>query len=625
MGALRHSKSGRLSVMLIVLVFIAAGRADAQPAWKVYKPDAKFSDTFGRTVTIRSESEGRTRQIDDPTLQQALQVKGDAPVNVLARESVTALLASVASGTAKACADLTSLKLPWVRVLSGEDTAASGDLPAYCKVLGTVDKEIGFEVDLPAAAQWNGKFLMGGSGGFLGDLENGVKTVALDRGYATAVTDAGHRPNKDNPLGADWAFRDPERLLNFGHRGTHLSAATAKLVVQAFYGKALSHAYFSGTSGSGRQAMMELQRYPGDFDGIIAGCPGFNQTRMRLGAAWAQQAMYPTAEDQYNFRPLVPPGKVPLLDAAVMTKCDAVDGLKDGLIADPRMCHFDPMADLPRCAAGEDKPNCFTAEQANVIARIHAGPSNSAGQIWPGWVYGGEGTPGQWVSPTGGNAYVIGGPKAQDPYSSRHYMLSNETFRYFIYSDPSYDLHRFNFETDVPATFPVSQVVDANDPDLTPFKSRGKLIMWQGWNDWATNGSSAVEYFERVLKKMGGTPQVDTFARMFMLPGVGHCAAVPPGQRTPNVVDFLTALEQWVERGVAPDRIVASHVASGPAPQFSMPIKGPVDRTRPLCPYPQMAAYKGTGNIDEAASFVCRAPRAPTGPTATGARARDAN
>jgi feruloyl esterase len=526
---------------------------------------------------------------------------------------VVELLKSVASGAPRTCTSLTAMKLPWGRVRSAEEVATTAESPAHCTVITVIDKEIEFQVDLPAPTRWNQKFLMGGSGGFLGDLQNGARTVGLHRGYATGVTDAGHKPSKENPTGADWAYRSPERLVNFGHRGTHLAAVTAKLIIQAYYGRAITRSYFAGTSGSGRQAMMEAQRYPMDFDGISAGCPGFNQTKMRISSARSQQLMYRTEEDQYAYRPVVLPEQVKVLDAAVQEKCDAIDGLKDGLITDPRACNFDPRVDLPRCGAGDaGGPSCFTDEQVNVIAQIHEGPFNSTGRIWPGFVYGGESIPGQWSN------YLIGAPKLQGPYSSRNYLLSNETFRYFVYGDPSYDLHSFDLETDIPATLPASQVVDANDPDLGPFNSRGgKLIMWIGWNDWAANGSASAEYMDRVFVAMGGRQKVMTFARLFMLPGVGHCSAIDPSQKTPNVVDFLTALEQWVERGIAPDRIIASHAAPLPngerprQPPFSMPVHGAVDRTRPLCAYPDVAVYKGTGSADEAANFTCRAPAAP--------------
>lgn len=559
-------------------------------AWNVYAPQTRFSEVFGRSIAVRWSDKSRPQNVEDPTLLQALGARGGGD-SALARNSVAALLNAVIP-TAPSCTGLLLLELPWVTVVSAEEVAATSVNPSHCRFLGIIDTEITFEVALPAPERWNGKFLMGGGGGFLGDLNNGSKTIALTRGYATAVTDTGH---SSRDFGATWAFNNLERQINFGHRGTHLAAANAKLVTQAYYDRAIQYSYFVGSSGSGRQAMMESQRYPKDFDGILAGVPAFNWTKgLGVAMAWTQQAMYPTAEAQYAFQPVVPYDKVVLLDKAVHDKCDAIDGLADGLITDPRACPFDPRVDLPICPAG-DNPDCFTASQVDVIEEIHKGPSNSAGQIWPGWPYGGESLPFQWAGhPIGG--YVIGADNSLNPYSSRHYYLSNETLRYLVYGDPSYDLHAFNFETDVPDTFAAADILDANDPNLASFRSRGgKLIIWVGWSDWAVNPLSTIDYYHRVVAELGGRANVDDFLRLFMLPGVGHGSSLAPDRHGPHTADFLTPLERWVEYGVAPDRIVAS---GGFVPH----------RTRPLCPYPQRAQYVGTGSIDDAANFTCVEP-----------------
>jgi feruloyl esterase len=615
MELLRRCESSVIGGIVVGLVLgFCLERPAAQADWSVYKPDMAFSDVFGRSISLRSDTPRGPVDLDRPTLAQSAAAKGDYGANAVARKAVAELLKSVSPHGPQTCQQLASLELPWVRIRSAEDVAKSAEAPAHCKVLGVIDREIGFEVDLPPPAQWNGKLIMGGGGGFLGTLQNGAKVAGLNRGYATTATDAGHSEDEEFPAGGRWAYQNPERLINFAHRGTHLTAATAKLVVQAFYKKAISHSYYSGTSGSGRLAMMSSQRYPNDFDGIVAGCPGFSRANGTLLNAWTQQAMYRTADDQYAFKPVVPPAKVKLLDDAVFAKCDANDSLKDGLITDPRTCRFDPRVDLPRCPGGEDKPECFTKEQAEAIARVHDGPSNSTGQIWPGFVYGGESIPGQWVT-NRGNAYVIGAPRQQGPYSSRHYLLSNEQFRYLIFGNPSYDLHSFNFETDVPATLAAATILDANDPDLSAFRKRGgKVIFWQGWSDWAVNANVMVGYFDRLVRAMGGAEATATFARLFMMPGLGHCNTIDPGKQTPNVADFLTPLEQWVEAGVAPTRIVASHAAregertGGDEPRFGMPARGKVDRTRPICVYPEIAVYKGAGSIDDEANFVCRVP-----------------
>jgi feruloyl esterase len=576
---------------------LCATAAAAQPS--LYPASTKFADVFGRDLAVRQGD----MVLDHPTLAQARQSD-----SANARDAVAALDASLA-GPSGDCVTLAGLKLPWVKIRSAQQVDGEKDTRSYCKLTGIIDKEITFEVDMPAPAAWNGKFVMGGSGGFLGNLQNGIKPAALARGYATAVTDTGHPIPADG--GGSWALHDPMRLVNFGHRGTHLAAANAKLVIQAYYKKAIARSYFYGSSGSGRQAMMEAERYPGDFMGIIAACPAYSWTQLNVFATgWTQQQMYPTAERQYQFQPVVPPQKVRALDDAVYAKCDALDGVQDGVITNPLACHFNPRTDLKLCAAGEDNAQCFTSEQQDVIARIHAGPSNADGAIWPGWAYGGEAIPGMWTAPNGGTAYVIGNRGGSAPYSSRHYLLTNETMRYLVFNDPGYDLHSFNFETDIPATLAASAVVDANNPDLGGFEKRGgRLIMSVGWSDWAVDDLAVKGFYDQIVRTNGGQSKVSGFARLFMLPGVGHCFATDPARKTPNNVDLLTALENWVERDKAPDQIIASHVVAATGnrnPPLSMPVAGTVDRTRPICAYPRIAAYKGSGSIDDATSFTCK-------------------
>ncbi len=588
----------------------------------IYKSDAKFADVFGRPVQI--ESNGRT--LANPTFAEIEQASRGGASNAMAKDAVNALRASVMPGPS-ACKDMMSLKLPWVRMLSAEDVPAKDGTRAYCKVLGVIDKEINFEVDMPLPTEWNGKYLMGGNGGFLGNLINLTGKSTLERAYAIAITDTGHMTPKD--AGASWAYRNPERVANYGHRGTHLAALNSKLIIQAYYKKPIQRSYFFGQSGSGRPAMMEAQRYPDDFEGIVAACPAFSWTTgIGVSFAWTQQLMYKSAQDQYDFKPVMPGSKVAALDAAIYAKCDAVDGLKDDVITNPLACKFDPTVDLKICKAGEDKPDCFTKEQAEVIKKIHDGPSNSAGKVWSNWAYGGENIPGQWTAPPGASGYIIGSPKVEvaasaggmdivrgafSPYRSRHYLLGNETLRWLVNDNPDYDLHSFNFETDMPTVLAAAAQIDAVDPDMSAFKKRGgKIIMGIGWSDWCCNAVSLKDYYDAAVQKTGGLAQTQDFARLFLLPGVGHCFSMDPARKTTNFIDYLTALEQWVEQGTAPASIVAAHVAMGKsdgAPDgVRMPKKENVDRTRPICAYPAAAAYKGSGSIDDAANFTCRTP-----------------
>ncbi len=594
------------AVMLLIGISACAAqeRNAGAPQWGIYTPDMKFADVFGRPAAI--EKDGVINS--SPSLADIAAPGGGA--NIFLKRAVNDLLAPAAPG-ASSCRDMSALKLPWVRITSAETVAADKGVRGYCKVIGVVDKEITFEVDMPDAAAWNGKFLMGGGGGFLGNLQNGVKQVALFRGYATAATDTGHPIPADG--GGSWADHDPVRLVNWGYRGTHLAQANAKLVIQAYYRKAITHSYYYGMSGSGRVALMEAERFPSDFSGIIAACPVVSWTKLNgVATAWTQQAMFPTMADEFQYRPVVPVSKVKMLDDAVYAKCDALDGLKDDVITNPLACRFNPMTDLRLCKTGEDRADCFTQQQATVIAKIHDGPSDALGRIYPGWAYGGENVPGMWAQ-GGGGGYVIGTPPkpgAASPYASRHYLLNEETLRHVIFNDPNYDLHSFNFDTDLPALQVAAAQIDPDNPDLSGLSARhGKLIMSVGWSDWAVGALVVKDFYDQIVARNGGPGATAEFARLFMLPGVGHCFAADPTRKTTNTIDYLTALENWVEHDQAPASIVASHVVAsgGSETPTSMPISGKVDRTRPICAYPALAAYKGKGNIDDADSFTCKA------------------
>jgi feruloyl esterase len=474
------------------------------------------------------------------------------------------------------CAELASLQLPDVTILSTEEIEAADDLPAHCKVSGFIETEINFEVLLPAIADWNRKFVMGGGGGFVGTVQNHSLTFAVNgsslaRGYATAGTDTGHSAAE---FGASWAYNNPERFINFGYRAIHLTTATAKDIIRIYYDSDIQYAYFFGCSRGGGQAMVESQRYPDDFDGIIAGAPAFDWPGFAMAMAWGQQLMYANPMDLSA--PTVPLSKLHLIETALLDNCDATDGLLDGLIDDPRNCTFDPSTDLPG----------FTTEELAAIERIYNGPSNSSGQIFLGWPYGGENDPSGW------GTWIVGFENLIGPYPNLHYYFGNEILRYFVYNYPPYDLHEFNFETDVPDTAFAASVLNATDTDLSPFEGGGsKMIMWHGWSDSALSALATIDYYEGVADTMGGAENVEDFYRLFLAPGMGHCSGGPG----PNLVDYLTAMEEWVENGIAPDSMTA---LGGDVP----------DRTRPLCPYPQVAVYDGDGSTDDADNFSCQEP-----------------
>lgn len=491
------------------------------------------------------------------------------------------LLSTIALATAFAdCPSLANLALESTTVTATTLVPASGGLPEYCRVQGHVDTEIDFEVRLPTV--WNGKLYFGGNPGFAGTIPAyPAISSALGRGYATAVTDTGHQASQND---GSWALNNPERQINFFYRAIHVVTVAAKQIVEAYYAHVPALSYFQGCSNGGRQALIEAQRYPTDFNGVIAESPVLDQMGAILGYSWKAQAAQMAT---------VPMSKVSILANAVLEECDAKDGLQDGLISDPRRCRFDPQS--LQCAAG-DAPDCLTAEQVQAVRMIYAGPVNSAGErLYPGTPQGHEtyGTSGDgwplWITGNG-------------PNPTRTFTLQDQFLRFFIFG-PDYNSLTFNFDTDPPQLAQLRQLANATNPDLSAFQANGgKLIAWQGWSD--PDGPSpfrTVQYYGAVVQTLGA--YTDQFFRLFMAPGVYHCGSPEVGVDGtttgpgPNNFDMLTALENWVESGVAPDRIIASHSTGGV-----------VDRTRPLCPYPQEAQYAGTGSIDDAVNFVCRRP-----------------
>jgi feruloyl esterase len=493
------------------------------------------------------------------------------------------------------CESLIELALPAVAIESATPVSA-GDfrlptaavgvppvrVPAFCRVIGLVKPELRFELWLPA--RWNGKYMAVGNGGMAGSVVFGAMVDPLNRGYATGSTDTGHSSTNDD--GA-WALGHLDRLLNYAYRGIHLMAQADKGIIQAFYGTAPAHSYFNGCSFGGKQALTEVQRYPGDFEGVIAGDPANNFIRHYVGGhLWGALAM---DGDGY-----IPASKVPLIGKAVNAACDALDGVKDGVLNDPRRCHFDPV--VLQCKSG-DAPTCLTAAQVTAIRKIWGGLKDAdGGEIYPGLMPGGEADPGGWVRYFSGSG----------PGRGRHATLTNAFFRYMVFESPDWDFHSFRFtsapgfDNDLQITEDkVGAMFNATDPDLRPFRAHGgKLIHYHGWSDPDIPPTNSVHYFESVVASVGGNRSgalEDTreFYRLFMVPGMQHCTG-GPGTAS---FDAVAALEQWVEQKHPPEKIVAAHLTNGKA-----------DRTRPLCPYPQEAKYKGAGSTDDAANFVCAAP-----------------
>jgi len=445
------------------------------------------------------------------------------------------------------------------------------DVP-FCRVVLVIPRAINVEVWLPPPDAWNGKLQGVGNGGMNGLIGYAGLSAGVKRGYATVSSDLGH---SSGSFDARWAAGDPAAVVDWGHRATHEMTVAAKALVNAFYDKAPRLSYFTGCSGGGRQGLMEAQRYPDDYDGIVAGAPTSAFTRLVAGGRlWVTLATL-REPDAY-----IPPAKVPLIARAVIEACDANDGVRDGVLNDPRSCEFEP--DTLLCV-GEDAPTCLTRPQAQALKTIYRGSSNSRGEpIFPGYLPGGEDGPRGWAATITGKA----------PFESTQFVYANSFFKYMVFNDPQWNFRTFDYDRDVSTTDgKLAAIINATNPDLSAFRARrGKLIQYHGWSDPGVSPLSSITYYEQVAAATGSLKRTQEFYRLFMVPGMQHCGNGPG----PNEFDALSALERWVEGGIAPDWVLASHKTLGV-----------VDRTRPLCPYPAVARWSGSGSTDEAANFIC--------------------
>ena len=461
-----------------------------------------------------------------------------------------------------------------LRIAAAGVDAAAG-VPAHCQVSGMLAPQIAFEVSLPA--HWNGRFYMIGNGGHAGEsLEDpgrvSQRNAALQAGFAFAQTNTGHDARKEP--GASFVMSNPAKAIDYAYRAVNLTAVTAKNITRTYYGEGIARSYWNSCSNGGRQGLVEAQRYPQDFGGILANSPWVDQTGFTLGAMWNQKAI--------DAAPLSA-AKLALVGKAVMAKCDALDGLQDGQIDDPRLCTLDAKADLPACAAGTDNDTCLTAAQSATLLQVYGGPMSHGQQIFPGFMLGSE---------TGWMNLIVA---AQPDRKAADFNLAEGTMRYLVHTppQPGYDYRTFDFERDTHMLDAWSQLVNATNPDLSRFNKRGgKLIMTYGWADPVLQPMVGVNYYEQALAKNG--PDTPRFLRLFMVPGMGHCG----GGIATDRFDAVTALVDWVEKGKAPDAIRAARVVN----------KQEV-RSRPLCAYPQVARYTGQGSIDEAANFRCVNPK----------------
>ncbi|MGA7158335.1 MAG: tannase/feruloyl esterase family alpha/beta hydrolase [Acidobacteriaceae bacterium] len=505
-------------------------------------------------------------------------------------------------GTAAArCEALTAVALDGAKVTSAVlepagtvlpdvtlQAAQTGKLPAFCRVrvTGTPsdDSDIKTEVWLPAAG-WNGRYRAQGNGGFAGNIYFEALAAAVMQGYATSGTDTGHASD-----GGTFALGHPEKVKDFGWRAVHDMTVQTKVLVKAFYGKDAEHAYFMSCSDGGREALMEAQRFPGDFDGILAGAPAYN---------WTELVSAGTADDQRlmsSAAAYLPASKLPAITAAVLAACDANDGLKDGVVSDPATCGFDPAV---LACKGAESDACLTTEQVTTLKSIYAAKVDAQGkEMFPGYEPGSESARLSW------GRWIVG--KAQgDPTLMMYFGLGY--FRNFVYGREDWSLATFDFDRDSKvALAKTGQELNATDTNLKPFVERGgKLLMYHGWNDPAIPALSTVEYYDGVVASMGRRA-TESAVRLYMVPGMLHCEGGPGatdfGQdeaeaRGDAQHDVFTALEQWVEKGKAPGTMTATKFVDDDK------TKGVV-MTRPVCVYPATERYvKGDGK--DAASFAC--------------------
>jgi feruloyl esterase len=503
---------------------------------------------------------------------------------------------------AVACEELHMLKLAQttitesVRVPAGSFKDPNGpwpaeDLPERCQVKGVIrpaaDSEINFEIWMPTTA-WNQKLQGSGNGGFAGSLNyQGGLVQSLQRGYAGVTTDTGHTAKTED---ASWAIGHPERIVDFAHRAIHLMTVNAKAVIKAYYGDAPKRSYFASCSNGGRQALMLAQRYPADYDGIIAGAPANDWTGLMLDFIWNQQAVSKPGA-------FIPPDHFPALQAEVNRQCNA----QDGVIGAPQSCRFKPEALL---CQGAESNSCLTGAQIEGLQAIYQGMRAAHGDItFPGFTPGAE--VGSWTG------WIFG----LKPGDSAEARFGGGFVGAMVQQDANWKIEQFDFDRDAPRIIKqFGPLMNATDPNLSKFASRGgKLILFHGWADAAVPPLSTIRYFENIGAKMGEQRR-NQFVRLFMAPGMQHCFGGPgpsifgehtaPRQPPDPGSDLSAALERWVEGGAAPESVRAIKPKDLLAGAFGSP-KGGVERSGLLCAYPKRAKWNGTSSPDDAASFSC--------------------
>ncbi len=519
----------------------------------------------------------------------------------------------------QSCEDLKKLALKHVTINSavfveagpmkspeapGQSSQPQGNVPRHCEVEGTArpttDSEINFLLWLPYAGAWNGKYMQLGNGGWAGVVSSASLTRPLTLGYAVSATDDGHVSQAVIPPDATFAIGHPEKLVDFGYRAVHETALASKAILDTYYGKPNSQAYFSGCSDGGREAFVEAERYPEDFDGILAGAPANHWTHQIAGFLWDEMAVHATPESK------IPIGKLSLIQKTALKQCDELDGVKDGLIENPLSCHFDPSVLL---CHGADSAECLTQQELVTLRKIYGGPKDpvTGEQIYPGY------EPGSEADPLGWSAWILG--DLQNGFANTFYGQA-------VHEDPRWDWHTADLHGEVTlAEQKTGAILNGWSPDLRSFRDHGgKLIHYHGWGDSAVAPRDSIDYYNRVQAFLRTYPDprakdsasIESFYRLFMVPGMQHCAGgqgatgfgngdIPAGVSDDAEHDIVMALDRWVTSGIAPDRIIATG-ALGADPKAG--IKG-TPLTRTLCPFPAVAHYNGSGDTNSAEHFSC--------------------
>jgi feruloyl esterase len=525
--------------------------------WRGFTPETQ-------RYILASNLEVEMRNLTMSFLRWALAVLLAAPTFASSCDSLAALALPDTSITMAQVVPAGQFTPPTDRQAKAKSPNPYKDLPEFCRVAATLrpsaDSDIRVEVWLPIHG-WNQKFQAVGNGGWAGVISYSAMADAIRTGYASASTDTGHVGGRGT-----FALDHPEKLTDFSWRSEHEMTVKAKAVIKAFYGSAPRLSYWNGCSTGGRQGLKEAQKFPEDYDGIIAGAPA-NRTAISL---WIADAVL---KDPASY---IPPSKYSIIHKAALAACDASDGLKDGLIDDPTKCNFDPKVLLCK---GADGPSCLTAPQVEAAKKIYSPAINprTGQQLFSSLV---PGTELSW------------GIQAAGPEPSANIY---DQYRYVVFKDVNWDWRTFNFDGDAArGDLPENVPMNATDPNMQAFFAHnGRLLLYHGWSDSNVPTLNTIKYYKSVVDTMGGPAKSSNSLRLFLEPGMGHCS----GGDGPDIFDKMGVLEHWVEQDQAPERIVASHQTDGK-----------VDRTRPLCAYPQVARYKGAGSIDEAANFACQAP-----------------